>query len=1090
MNLTPQNAQARPKAGLTTFTRVVVLIAVYFLGGLLGKQASVLSGTIALVWPPAGIALAALLLFGYRFWPGVALGAVLFSFMNGVPLGFFTLGTALGNTMGAIVCTYLLRNIMAFDNAMERTRDVAGYIGLACFLGTTVNAAFNVVGLIYAGTVSWSELFPQMLEWWVPNALAGLVVAPFIVTWATPTSLRWNTRLIVEAVACGLGLAAGTWISFHSWFVYGVQNYPLAYLPFPFLVWGALRFGQRGATAGTLLVSAMAIYSLVGGRGPFLAATERVSLMLIGSYIGILAITNLLLAAAAAERRLAEAAMAESERRLRAVVEDQTDMICRFNPDGLLTFVNRAYCLCHAKPKEELLGMNFLQSLAQDDLEIPLSWFNALPREQPVVSFDHRVVGLGDLIAWHQYTVRRLFREDGGTLEFQAVIRDITHRKQTEEVLQASEQKYRSLVANIPDIVWTANAKRELTYVSGNVGKTLGYTPEELMRSGGAMWLDRIHPNDIPKVELAYRMLFSKEIGFDVEYRFRRKDGQWIWLHNRAPATQVREGLLYADGLISETTRRKRAEEALQQAKDAAEAANRAKSGFLANMSHELRTPLNAIIGFSEILSDKIFGDLNARQSKYANNILSSGRHLLQLINDILDLSKIEAGRLELSRAPFDVATALQNVEAIVKTLAHKKRITLAFETPRDLPLLFADEAKFKQVMYNLLSNAIKFTPEGGKVSVTATRLNKPNGHPAAEPIGPLSGECLSVTVTDSGIGIHPEDQERIFVEFEQLDSSYGRQQQGTGLGLTLTKRLIEMHGGRIQVVSEGVEGRGSRFTFWLPLPKVEAKPLPPDDATPGDDALRPLVLVVTNDASSWRLVGGYLTSVGYGIALLPDIAALGEALRSKRPYAVAIDQRTTDQSSTQELAELRRRIPASLPVVVFLTGADGAPRFSLLTPRRSSEAPPSPRLIDAVRHSNRSSGKEVKTVLIIDDEPALLEFLAKTLLYKGFQALQAPNGRRGIELAIGHHPDVIILDLTMPECSGIQVVEQLRAHSETKNIPIMIHTGTALTDGERQRLATHVQSITSKAEPEALLANLDRIDALPPQTVESGDNR
>ncbi|MEI8191144.1 MAG: PAS domain S-box protein, partial [candidate division NC10 bacterium] len=225
--------------------------------------------------------------------------------------------------------------------------------------------------------------------------------------------------------------------------------------------------------------------------------------MLIGSYIGILAITNLLLAAAAAERRLAEAAMAESERRLRAVVEDQTDMICRFNPDGVLTFVNRAYCLCHAKPKEELLGMNFLQFLAQEDLEIPLSWFNALPREQPVVSFDHRVVGLGDLIAWHQYTVRRLFREDGGTLEFQAVIRDITHRKQTEEVLQASEQKYRSLVANIPDIVWTANAKRELTYVSGNVGKTLGYTPEELMQSGGAMWLDRIHPNDIPKVELA-----------------------------------------------------------------------------------------------------------------------------------------------------------------------------------------------------------------------------------------------------------------------------------------------------------------------------------------------------------------------------------------------------------------------------------------------------------------------------------------------------------------------------------------------------------------------------------------------------------
>jgi integral membrane sensor domain MASE1 len=147
--------KSKQKRHLTTFTRVVILTAFYFAGGLLGKEASFLSGSIALVWPLSGIALAAILLFGYRFWPGVALGAILFSFMNGVPLGFFTLGTAIGNTMGAVICTFLLRRFIAFDNAMERTSDVVGYIGLACFLGTTVNAAFNVVGLVYAGAASW-----------------------------------------------------------------------------------------------------------------------------------------------------------------------------------------------------------------------------------------------------------------------------------------------------------------------------------------------------------------------------------------------------------------------------------------------------------------------------------------------------------------------------------------------------------------------------------------------------------------------------------------------------------------------------------------------------------------------------------------------------------------------------------------------------------------------------------------------------------------------------------------------------------------------------------------------------------------------
>src|SRR5271170_1129845 len=185
---------------LTPFTRVVILIALYFVGGLVGKETSFLSGSVALVWPPAGIALAAILLFGYRFWPGVALGALLFAFMNGTPFGFFTLGTAVGNTMGAIVCAYLLKKIINFDNAMERTRDVTGFIGLACFLGTTVNAAFNVVGLAYSGAVSWDDLFSKTLVWWVPNALAGLVVAPFLMAWAMPSTIRWNVRRLVEAI--------------------------------------------------------------------------------------------------------------------------------------------------------------------------------------------------------------------------------------------------------------------------------------------------------------------------------------------------------------------------------------------------------------------------------------------------------------------------------------------------------------------------------------------------------------------------------------------------------------------------------------------------------------------------------------------------------------------------------------------------------------------------------------------------------------------------------------------------------------------------------------------------------------------------
>jgi PAS domain S-box-containing protein len=1073
---------------LTTFTRVVLLIALYFVGGLVGKETTFLSGSVALVWPPAGIALAAILLFGYRFWPGVALGAVLFSFMNGMPFGFFTFGTAIGNTMGAIVCAYLLKRFIAFDNAMERTRDVTGYIGLACFLGTTVNAAFNVVSLAYSGTVRWDDLFSTILVWWVPNALAGLVVAPFIITWATPSAIRWNGKLIVEAILCGAGLVGGTLISFNSWFVYGIQNYPLAYLPFPFLVWGALRFGQRGATTGTLLVSALAIYSLVRGTGPFVTISEKDSLMLIGSYIGILAVTNMLLAAAAAERRAAERAMSESEKRFRAVVEDQTDLICRFKPDGVLTFVNEAFCRFHGKRSDELLGTNFFQTLSEEDAAVPLSYINSLPADEPVVSFDHRLHSPDKLVVWHQYRVRRLFEKQGDTREFQAVIQDITQRKQSEQALRASEEKYRSLIDHIPDVVWTADSNRDLIYISGNAVKVLGYTSEELL--GGQLWLNRIHPEDAARVGQAYQKLFSDGEKFDVEYRVCRKDGEWIWLHNRAITTSPRGGIMCADGIFLDITQRRLAEAAIQQTKDAAESANLAKSQFLANMSHELRTPLNAIIGFSEILADKTFGDLNDRQIKYSNNILNSGRHLLQLINDILDLAKVEAGRVELMRNAFSVGKALSEVQAIVKTLANKKHISLEFETAADLPPLFADEAKFKQIMYNLLSNAIKFTPDGGKVLVSAAVKNSDEGD-----------SFLQIAVADTGIGIKLNDQQRVFKEFEQVDSSYGRQQQGTGLGLALTRRLVEMHGGRIWVESEGVEGKGSTFTFLIPIPKAEVAPTQLTDKPDAhDDTIRPLVLVVTNDDAHQQLVGDYLTGAGYDVAMVSETAAMVAALKVRRPYVVAIDrkmggagqsleQAKSDFSDTLIQHKCHSRIPAGIPQVIFSDDGNGRLTFGLLGKEGAVSELVSSRLVDAIRQSEKTVGKELKTVLVIDDETAILELLTKTLLQKGFRVLRTSDSRIGVEFATKYLPEVIILDFNMPEFSGTQIVEQLRAHPRTKNIPILINTGTVLNEEERQRLAGHVQSITSKTERESLLTELERLGALSDETITTGAN-
>jgi signal transduction histidine kinase len=331
-----------------------------------------------------------------------------------------------------------------------------------------------------------------------------------------------------------------------------------------------------------------------------------------------------------------------------------------------------------------------------------------------------------------------------------------------------------------------------------------------------------IYSNMEKKVEERTTELTKANIKLNEEIEERKRVEKALQEVNEELERRVENRTAYIakanEELRAEIAERKKAEAELQGSKESAEAANQAKSEFLANMSHELRTPLNHIIGFTELLVDKNFGDLNEVQEEYLNDVLESSRHLLSLINDILDLSKVEAGKSELEPSNVDVRAVLDNSLIMVKEKAIKHGIQIQLSTNFDSTskAIWADERKLKKILYNLLSNAVKFTPEGGSITLAAKPISG-FGIRNSELKGEEKQSAIEVSVSDTGIGIKPEDQARIFNTFEQADGSVKKKYQGTGLGLSLVKKLVELHGGQIRAESEG-DGKGATFSFIIPV--------------------------------------------------------------------------------------------------------------------------------------------------------------------------------------------------------------------------------------------------------------------------------
>jgi len=503
--------------------------------------------------------------------------------------------------------------------------------------------------------------------------------------------------------------------------------------------------------------------------------------------------------------------------------------------------------------------------------------------------------------------------------------------------------------------------------------------------------------------------------------------------------------------------------------------ANKHKSVFLASMSHELRTPLNAILGFSELLIDAPEGQhTQETRQRFLQQIHSSGKHLLGLINDILDLSKIEAGQMELRLVKVSISDVAGQVLSIVEPLAAQKAIRLEAAVT-GLGEIEADASKFKQMLLNLVSNAIKFTPTGGTVRISGRRL----------------ADAAEISVADTGIGIAEADQARIFHEFQQVDGGVDRQQQGTGLGLTLTRRFARLHGGEVRVQSE--PGKGSVFTIHMPLQVVTqgrvVEPLASATGHSNGNPAVPLVLIVEDDPPAGELLSRQLEKAGFRAEVVRSGADVVAKARKSKPAAITLDILLPELDGWEVLNRLKHdEITSSIPVIVISVVDNPELGLALGAVDYFVKPVPAEELVSRLRRFNfvALAGPVKTQVLVVDDERANRDWLTEVLEPAGFGVIPAGGGREAIELARSKQPDLILLDLMMPEVSGFDVVEALRSDKSTSALPIMVLTAKDLSDADKRQLTGRVTSILQRGSTGAteLVSHLRQV--ITPEALEA----